>query len=48
MSGAVDAFNKVERDLEDTAVLDVDGSSAPLLDHLLIPFETTPAVVYDP
>ena len=38
MSGAAEAFEKVERDLEDTMVLAKDGSSARLLDHLLAPF----------
>ena len=35
MSGAAEAFDKVERDLEDTEVLATDGSSAHLLDHVL-------------
>ena len=38
MSGAAEAFNEVERDVEDTRVLAFDGSSAHLLDHLLTPF----------
>jgi hypothetical protein len=38
MSGAAEAFDEVERDLEDTRVLALDGSSAHLLDHLLTPF----------
>ena len=33
-----EAFDKVERDLEDTKALALDGSSAHLLDHLLTPF----------
>ena len=37
LSGAAEAFNKVERDLEDAIVLAFDGSSAHLLDHLLAP-----------
>jgi hypothetical protein len=37
MSGAAKAFDKVERDLEDTLVLATDGSSAHLLDHVLTP-----------
>ena len=45
MSGAAEAFDKVERDLEDTTVLAKDGSSARLLDHLLAPFEAIPEVV---
>jgi hypothetical protein len=44
MSGAAEAFYKVERDLEDTQVLAADGSSAHLLDHLLAPFATIPEV----
>ena len=43
MSGAAEAFDKVERDLEDTLVLAVDGSSAHLLDHLLTPLGAIPA-----
>jgi hypothetical protein len=42
MSGAAEAFNKVERDLEDATILASDGSSAHLLDHLLTPFEAIP------
>jgi len=43
MSGAAEAFDEVERDLEDTTVLAVDGSDAHLLDHLLIPHAAIPA-----
>ena len=45
MSGAAEAFNEVERDIEDTRVLAFDGSSAHLLDHLLTPFVAIPGVV---
>ena len=38
MSGAAEAFDEVERDVEDTWVLASNGSSAHLLDHLLTPF----------
>ena len=38
MSGAAEAFDDVERDVEDTRVLAFNGSSAHLLDHLLTPF----------
>ena len=44
MSGAAEAFNEVERDLEDTRVLALDGSSAHLLDHLLTPFVAIPGL----
>jgi len=44
MSGAAEAFDKVERDLEDTRVLALDGSSAYLIDHLLTPLEPIPGV----
>ncbi|KAF8257881.1 hypothetical protein EI94DRAFT_1756444, partial [Lactarius quietus] len=44
MSGAAEAFDKVEHDLEDTMVLALDGSSAYLLDHLLTPLEPIPGV----
>ena len=45
MSGAVETFDKMERDLENAMVLAFDGSSAHLLDHLLAPFEAIPEVV---
>ena len=35
MSGAAEAFDELERDVEDTRVLAFDGSSSHLLDHLL-------------
>ena len=38
MSGAAEAFDEFDRDLEDTIVLAEDGSSARLLDHVLTPF----------
>ena len=38
MSGAAEAFDELDRDLEDTVVLASDGSSARLLDHVLTPF----------
>ena len=44
MSGAAEAFDEVERDIEDTRVLAFNGSSAHLLDHLLIPFVAIPEV----
>lgn len=44
MSGAAEAFDKFERDVEDTRVLAVDGSSARLLDHFLTPFAVVPGV----
>jgi hypothetical protein len=42
MSGAAEAFNKLERDLEEIKVLAFDGSSARLLDHLLTPSAVVP------
>jgi len=44
MSGAAETFYELERDVEDTRVLAFDGSSARLLDHLMIPFATIPGV----
>jgi len=44
MSGAAEAFDKVDRDLEDVRVLALDGSSAYLIDHLLTPLEPIPGV----
>ena len=44
MSGAAEAFDEVERDVEDTRVLAFNGSSAYLLDHLLTPFAAIPEV----
>lgn len=40
MLGATEAFKELERDIEETSVLNSDGSSAHLLDHLLAPFVT--------
>ena len=37
LSGAAEAFDELQRDAEDTKVLAFDGSSAPLLDNLLVP-----------
>jgi len=44
MSGAAEAFDKFECDVEDTRVLafEFDGSSARLLDHFLTPFSVVP------
>lgn len=42
MSGAAEAFDEVEREVEKTMVLAWDGSSAHLLDHLISPFVTIP------
>jgi len=44
MSGAAEAIDKVERDLEDTTVLAKDGSSAHLLEYRLAPLEAIPVV----
>lgn len=44
MSGAAEAFDELERDVEDTRVLASDGSSARLLDHLITPFAAIPGV----
>jgi len=44
MSGAAEAFDKLERDVEDTRVLAFDGSSVHLLDHFLTPFAIVPGV----
>ena len=44
MSGAAEAFDELERDVEETRVLAFDGSSARLLDHLTPPSMTTPGV----
>jgi len=44
MSGAAEAINELERDLEETRVLAFDGSSARLLDHLITPFAIIPGV----
>ena len=44
MSGAAEALDEVERDVENTKVLALDGSSAHLLDYLLTPFEAIPGV----
>lgn len=41
MSGAAEAFDKLDRDVEDTRVLALDGSSAHLLDYVLTPYVTT-------
>ena len=42
ISGAAEAFDRVECNLEDTLVLAADGLSAHLLDQLLTPFEAIP------
>ena len=44
MSGAAEAFDELERDVEETRVLAFDGSSARLLDHLMSPFMTISGV----
>ena len=44
MSGAAEAFDELERDVEETKVLAFDRSSARLLDHLTPPSMTTPGV----
>lgn len=44
MSGAAEAFDELERDVEVTRVLAFDGSSAHLLDHLMTPFATIPGI----
>ena len=38
MSGAAEFFDQVDRDVEETKVLALDGASAHLLSHLLSPF----------
>ena len=40
MSGAAEAFDEIECDIEETRVLAFDGSSARALDHLLTPLGT--------
>ncbi|KAF9654326.1 hypothetical protein BDM02DRAFT_3106658 [Thelephora ganbajun] len=44
MSGAAEALDELERDVEGTRVLAFDGSSAHLLDHLMSRFATIPGV----
>ena len=44
MSGAAEAFDELERDVEETRVLAFDGSSARLLDHLMSPLMTISGV----
>ena len=44
MSGAAEAFDELERDVEETRVLTFDGSSARLLDHLMSPSMTISGV----
>jgi hypothetical protein len=44
MSGAAEAFDELEREVEETSLLASDGSSAYLLDHLMSPFATIPGV----
>ena len=44
MSGAAEAFDELERDVEETRVLAFDGSSARLLDHLMSPSMTISGV----
>ena len=45
MSGAAEAIDKLECDVEEMRVLAFDGSSSHLLDHLMIPFATISGVV---
>jgi len=44
MSGAANAFEGLERDIEDIRVLVFDGSSARPLDHVLTPLAVIPRV----
>ena len=44
MFGAVEAFDELERDIEDIRVLAFNGSSVRLLDHLLTPFAVIPGI----
>ena len=44
MSSAVEAFNELEHDVENTRALAFDGTSARLLDHLMAPFAAIPGV----
>ena len=44
MSGAAEAFDELEREVEGTMVLAFDGSSACLLDQLMFPLAMVPGV----
>ncbi|KAG9308858.1 hypothetical protein JVU11DRAFT_11488 [Chiua virens] len=44
MSGAAEVFDRVDRDMEESKVLALDGSSSSLLVHLLSPFSVIPGV----
>jgi len=44
MSGAAKAFDEFECDVKDARILAFDGSSVPLLDHLMTPFAAIPGV----
>ena len=44
MSGAAEAFDELEREAEGTMVLAFDGSSARLLDQLMLPLAMVPGV----
>ena len=44
MSGAAKAIAELEYDAEETRVLAFDGSSARLLDHIMVPFANIPGV----
>ena len=44
MSGAAEAFDELEREVEGTMVLAFDGSSARLLDQLMFPLSMIPGV----
>jgi hypothetical protein len=44
MSGAAEAFDELEWEVEETMALASDGSSAHLLEHLISPFATIPGV----
>ena len=45
LSGAAQAVNELEEDVEELRVLAFDGSSARLLDHLIAPFAVVPGAV---
>lgn len=44
MSGAAEAFDELDRGVEDARVLAFDGSSAHLLNHLMASFAVVPGV----
>jgi len=44
MSGAAEAIDELECDVEETRALAFDGSSARLLDYLMAPFATNSGV----